>query len=35
MKREPAHLQLEGRKRGGEKDDLAFALALACWKARG
>ena len=34
LRRELVHLQLAGRKRGGEKDDLAFALALACWKAR-
>jgi hypothetical protein len=33
LKRELAHLRFEGRS-GGEKDDMAMALALACWRAR-
>ena len=33
LQREMAHLQLSG-KSGEEGDDLAMALALACWKAR-
>ena len=35
LRRELVYLQLGSRRgKGGEKDDLAFALALACWKAR-
>ena len=34
LKRELVHLRLEAGRSGGEKDDLAFALALACWRAR-
>ena len=34
LERELVHLQLSG-KSGEEPDDLAMALALACWKARG
>ena len=33
LMRELAHLQLSG-KASGEFDDLAMALALACWRAR-
>jgi len=33
LERELVHLQLQG-KDGEESDDLAMALALACWKAR-
>ena len=35
LKRELVYLKLMGSSaKGGEKDDLALALALACWKAR-
>lgn len=36
LRRELVHLQLKGGTGGasGESDDLALALALACWKAR-
>ena len=39
LKRELVYLRLNGSSskgggKGGEKDDLALALALACWKAR-
>ena len=35
LKRELVHLRLEGRRSGGgEHDDMALALALACWRAK-
>jgi hypothetical protein len=34
LKRELVHLELTGKGGGGELDDLAMAMALACWKAK-
>ena len=34
LERELMHLQLAGGGASGESDDLALALALACWKAK-
>ena len=34
LERELKHLTVEGAKRASEPDDLAFALALACWRAK-